>query len=131
MHLNQVDMRENLCPLCSTPLEIREVAPCSDCGHLQEEIDHYFAHQHTYHEVKLFGVFTLILCDYCQADFPSYDFSYFGLPDRANLEKLAAMKLLRKVDDTGISNDFYCPQCQHRQVFLEFVEQCRKINRAI
>jgi hypothetical protein len=122
-------MPKHFCPLCSTLLEIREVAPCADCGHLSEEIDHFLKHQHTYDEVKLFGRFILVLCDFCQADFPSYDPSYFGLPNNANLEKAANMELLNKVEDTSIQKDFYCPHCQHRLVFLEFVDQCRKINQ--
>jgi len=124
------DMPEHLCPLCSTPLEILEVAPCADCGHFPEEINHFFRHQHTYHEMRLFGRFMLVLCDFCQVDFPSYDPSYFGLPNHANLEKFADMELLRKIEDTSIQKDFYCPHCQHRLVFLEFVDQCRKINQA-
>ena len=70
-------MSTDYCPLCHTRLEVRKVAPCVDCGHLEEEIDHALNGQHTYAEMRVFGELNIILCNFCQVDFGSYDPQFF------------------------------------------------------
>lgn len=72
-------MSESYCPICFTSLETREVAPCYDCGHDPEELVHLAERRHTYDELETLGA-RVILCNFCQSDFSSYDPTYFGLP---------------------------------------------------
>ncbi len=117
-------MSISYCPLCHALLEIREVAPCMDCGHLPEEIEHALTGQHTYAEMRIFGDLTLILCNFCQVDFGSYDPGFFGLPQDARIG-FDTMEFVRSVDAVSIGKDKYCPECGRRLAFLEFVDQAR------
>jgi hypothetical protein len=118
-------MSDNYCPLCYTQLEVRDVAPCMDCGHLPQEVEHALAGKHTYAEMRIFDELSLILCDFCQVDFGSYDPTFFGLPKDARIgyEK---MQFLQPVEDTFIRKDKCCPQCAYRLPFLKFVQKARE-----
>jgi hypothetical protein len=109
-------------------VEIRDVAPCADCGHDQQEIDHALSGKHTYDLVRLFGRFTLILCDFCQVDFASYDPTYFGLAKGVDPLEASHLEFLKRIDQIYIGKDKFCPKCQHRQIFLDFVDKCRKLH---
>src|SRR4051812_18768467 len=63
-------MSESYCPICYTPLEKREVAPCYDCGHDPDELRQLAAGEHEYAEVEVLGA-RAVLCDFCQGDFSS------------------------------------------------------------
>ena len=56
-----------------------------DCGHDPQELQHFADCQHTYAENLIFGPLSLVLCNFCQVDFGSYDPTYFGLPPRARI----------------------------------------------
>jgi hypothetical protein len=115
------------CPICYERLETIEVAPCADCGHLAQEIEHALKGKHTYSKVRVFGDLTLVLCDFCQVDFDSYHPEYFGLPPTAKIgyKKLAA---LQEVSDVAISKDKYCANCDRRLAFLEFLSKSRELH---
>jgi hypothetical protein len=120
-------MTEKQCPICYTPLAVTDVAPCIACGNKPQEIEHAIAGKHTYAEMRIFGELTLILCDFCQVDFGSFDPAFFGLSKDARIG-YDKMLYLRTVEKVVIGKDKYCPQCEFRLPFLEFVQQARKLH---
>lgn len=120
-------MSETHCPLCHTALGVSDVAPCMECGSLPEEIEHALAGGHTYAEVRVFGDLSLVLCDFCQVDFGSYDPAYFGLPRGARFG-YGKMQFVREVEDVRIGKDKVCPRCHHRLPFLRFVLRARELH---
>ena len=77
--------------------------------------------------MRIFGELTLVLCDFCQVDFGSFNPEFFGLPKdtRIGYEK---MQFLRDVEGARISKDKVCPNCKYRLPFLKFVQQARELN---
>ena len=63
-------------------------------------------------------VYGLVLCDFCHADFSSYDPTYFGLPAKTSIG-LGFTTPLRDVTPAEHTFDKVCSQCQHRLAFLE------------
>lgn len=122
-------MSETHCPLCYTALEVTDVAPCMECGHLSEEIEHALTGKHTYAEVRIFGDLTLTLRDFCQVDFGSFNPEVFGLPGGARIgyEK---MQFVRDVEGAGVCKDKVCPRCLHRLPFLRFVQKARELHES-
>jgi hypothetical protein len=120
-------MSDSQCPICYAPLEVTDVAPCMECGNIPQEIEHALAGKHSYAEMRIFGDLTLVLCDFCQVDFGSYDPTFFGLPRGARIgyEK---MQFLRAVGEVFIAKDKYCPQCRYRLPFLKFVQKARELH---
>lgn len=116
-------MNPSHCPLCFTPLDTVDVAPCCDCGHLPEELEHFSQGLHTYAEVEVFEGLSLILCNFCQVDFGSYDLAYFGENARTSPHYL---KGLVRLDGLSIAKDKFCPNCNRRLAFLEFVAKARE-----
>ena len=48
-------MQNEHCPLCFGGLEVREVAPCEECGGDPQEIDHFRQGKHTYQRFETIG----------------------------------------------------------------------------
>jgi hypothetical protein len=119
-------MSETHCPLCYTALEVADVAPCMGCGNLPEEIEHALSGRHTYAEMRIFGDLTLLLCDFCQVVFGSFNPEVFGLPEDARIgyEK---MQFLRDVEEVHVGKDKVCPSCKSRLPFLKFVQRAREL----
>ena len=117
-------MSESHCPLCYGSLETRVVAPCYDCGHDPRELQDLAEGQHDYDEVEVCGV-RAVLCDFCQADFPSYDPAYFG--GRYGVPIGRDMQVIRTLREPSPGVDKYCPTCQRRLAFLRFVQQARAV----
>jgi ribosomal protein L37AE/L43A len=115
-------MAESNCPVCYTALEAREVAPCWDCGADPRELDHLRSGQHTYDEVEMLGA-PIVLCNFCQVDFTSYDPTYFGRPLGRSLG--LPTNLIRPVRKPRVEHDKVCPQCKRRLAFLRYVIQVR------
>jgi hypothetical protein len=111
-----------LCPICKGSLEMRKVAPCYDCGHFPEELVELERGQYEYHVFKLFGQ-EFVLCDFCDADFDSYDYDYLGVPEE--FENNFPLELIAKVEDPHSEEDGYCTKCKHRQAFLVFLKNLR------
>ena len=80
-----LSMSAEQCPICFSRLEAREVAPCMDCGHDLQELQHFAEARHTYAEYRIFESLSLVLCSFCRIDFGSYDPTYFGLPASARI----------------------------------------------
>ena len=114
------------CPLCYTPLEVRDVAPCCDCGAFPDELDHCRAGKHTYAEYEVFPGVRAVFCNFCDVDFGSYDQTFFGLP-RGKRVDYGCMQFVRKVAPV-IGKDKYCPECRRRLAFLRFVVEAREVN---
>lgn len=119
-------MSENFCPICYTKLTVKEVSPCEECGHLEEELNHYKSHR--YAEMRIFGELSLILCDFCQVDFGSYNPEFFGLPHQKSIG-LHTMQFIRSIENVSIRKDKCCPECHHRLPFLRFVCQARELHQ--
>ena len=100
-----------------------------DCGHDPKELDDFREGRHTYAEYRIFGDLSLVLCDFCHADFSSYDPTYFGLPPKTSIG-LGFTTPLRDVIPPEHTYDKVCPQCQHRLAFLEFASAARSFHEA-
>jgi|SRR5688572_13967083 len=121
-------MTESHCPICYGELEVRDVAPCFDCGYDPKELQHLDAKRHTYSEFLAFGV-PIVLCDFCQVDFSSYDPVYFNKPKGTKLG-LGQFTFVRELRDPRPTKDKFCTLCNHRLVFLRFVAEVRGLTGA-
>ena len=121
-------MKVTHCPICYEPLAVLEVGPCMECGSNPREIEDVRAGKHTYAEYRIFGKLSLVLCNICQADFSSYDPTYFGLPHgrRVGLEN-RRWEFVRDVQPV-ITKDKCCVKCGYRLPFLEFIVRARELN---
>ena len=101
-----------------------------DCGHDPTEVEHTRAGKHTYAEYRVFGDLTLVLCNFCEVDFTSYDPTYFGL---SRLTRIGlgerGWQFIRDVPPT-VAKDKCCAACGHRLPFLEFVLYARELHNA-
>jgi hypothetical protein len=116
-------MSDSHCPICYAELEVRDVAPCFDCGAVPEELDHLAKGQHTYIEVLAFGV-PIVLCNFCLVDFSSYDPAYVNRPPRTKLG-LGEFVEVRAITDPSPGKDKFCPVCRRRLAFLRFLAKIR------
>lgn len=89
-------MKNTNCPLCYTELIVKDATPCMECGGDDFELDHYT--EHHYKEYELYFGQRLILCDFCDVDFSSYDPTYFGFP-RGRRIGLQDWNFVREIKD--------------------------------
>lgn len=115
------------CPICYHELEVRECAPCDDCGCYPQETDHFKAGIHTYKIYEVYRGLRLTLCNFCEVDFGSYKSEYLGLPNgkRIGFEDFSYVKDL---ENPQITKDKYCPECEKRLRFLQFLDAVRTMN---
>lgn len=99
-----------------------------DCGHDPIELGHHAEGRHTYAEYRVFGSLSLILCNFCQVDFGSYDSNYFGLPASARIG-FEYMAFVHDYDPPPQTFDKVCPECHRRLSFLEFVVAAREFHQ--
>ena len=118
-------MNETNCPICYTELITRKVTPCEECGGDESELDHY--KEHSYNEYELYFGQRLVLCNFCDVDFSSYDPTYFGFSKDRRLG-LEDFNFVREESDKRLRKDKYCPECHYRLSFLRFVAKCRLEN---
>ena len=116
-------MSESHCPICHSELEVRDVAPCFDCGAVPEELDRLAQGKHTYTEVLAFAV-PLVVCDFCLVDFSSYDPAFFNRPPRTKLG-LGEFVEVRAIPNPSRAKDTFCPGCRRRLAFLRFLAKVR------
>ena len=121
-------MAESYCRVCYSELEVRDVAPCFDCGDDPRELEELANGTHTYAEVLAFGV-PIVLCDFCDADFSSYDPAYFNRASGTTLG-LREFVFIRQVADPAPAKDKYCPTCHRRLAFLRFLAAVRATGSA-
>ncbi|MCP4258984.1 MAG: hypothetical protein GY774_15985 [Planctomycetes bacterium] len=119
------------CPKCFEPLEVRNVAPCDDCGWDPEELNHFKEGKHTYNEFDVYGA-KLILCDFCEVDFSSYDPTYWGFPkhNRVGYGSSGFIKV-REVakEQLTIKKSLFCHNCKSRLSMIEAVLQVNENNK--
>ncbi len=120
-------MAEPSCPICYAPLEVRDVAPCYDCGWVPAELKHLAQGIHTYDEVQVFGE-TIVLCNFCQVDFWNYKPFYFNR-DR-DVQPGKDMLYRHTVPNPQPAKDKYCPECGHRLAFLRFLASVRAAGKS-
>jgi hypothetical protein len=96
-----------------------------DCGHDPKELDEARAGEHTYAEYRIFGDLALVLCDFCQVDFGSYDPTIFGLPLGKSVGMQRGWQFVRDVP-ASIEKGKCCPECNRRLPFLEFMVAARE-----
>ena len=120
-------MAESHCPICYSELEARDVAPCWDCGHAPRELDDLREGRHSYDEFLVLGE-PIVLCDFCRADWTSYDPAYFGQPAGRRLQP--PTDLIRHVGDPRVERDKVCPSCHRRLAFLRYVAHVRRLAAA-
>jgi hypothetical protein len=112
------------CPLCSADMEVRNVAPCEECGGDPESLDRFGAKNQTYHLVRVLGGRELVLCTGCMLDFGSLDPNFLGVPAGAHYG-FENMEIVREINAAAIRADNYCPECEYRLKFLRFVKDVR------
>lgn len=120
-------MSESNCPICYAALDVRDVAPCWDCGADPAELSHLAEGRHKYAEFLIFDS-PIVLCDFCQVDFGSYAAEYFGQSYRVRLGK--GLTFVRDVADPQPSKDKYCANCGKRLAFLRFLACVRERGAA-
>lgn len=86
-------------------------------------MEHFLSGKHTFSEVLAFSV-PIVLCDFCQADFGSYDPEYFNRPRGTKLG-LEEFTFVRDVINAAPAKDKFCPTCRRRLAFLRFLAQVR------
>jgi hypothetical protein len=114
---------ETRCPICFGVLESREVAPCYECGHDPNELDHLAGGRHTFCEMRAFGV-DIVLCDFCRVDFSSYDPTCFSRVRGTRPER--ELVFVRDVLNPQQTRDKFCPGCGKRLAFLRFLARVRE-----
>jgi hypothetical protein len=120
--------KEEQCPVCFGELEIRECAPCDDCGwNVATEIEDFKQKIHTYTTYDIYQGLRLTLCDFCAVDFGSYKSEYFGFKNEKRIG-LGDFNLIRQVEHPEVVKDKFCPECSARLKFLKFVAEIRSIN---
>jgi hypothetical protein len=98
-----------------------------ECGSDPREIDEARAGEHTYAEYRIFGDLSLVLCNFCQCDFSSYDPTFFGLPRGRRVGMEGGWQFIRDVEPV-ITKDKCCPKCGYRLPFLEFIAHARELH---
>jgi hypothetical protein len=116
------------CPICYTQLEVRECAPCFDCGwDVPAEIEDMQQKKHMYATFEVYAGLRLNLCSFCMVDFGSYRPEYFGFKDNSAIgyEKFVFVK---DIHSPQVELDKFCPTCFKRLKFLKFLAAVRQIN---
>ncbi len=116
------------CPICYSALEVRECAPCHDCGwNVPTELEHLRTGMHTYATHEVHKGLRLTLCNFCLVDFGSYHPGYFGFKhgERLYLNEFHFVKTLQHSQPEW---DKFCPACSSRLKFLKFLKAIRDLN---
>ena len=120
-------MKNSQCPLCYTILELIDCAPCDDCGNQAEEINHFNEGIHTYKIFNVYKGLKLQLCNFCQVDFGSYKSEYLGFKNKETLF-INDFEFISDVKNPEITKDKYCPSCNKRLKFLNFIKKIRNLT---
>lgn len=118
-------MQETACPICCGPLEVREVAPCAECGAVPDELEHLRQNKHTYAVYELYDEIRVTLCLICALEIGSIRGDFFGLTGNSRLD-YTHLRLVRQIENPSAGRDKYCPACGSRLAYLRFVDAVRK-----
>jgi hypothetical protein len=119
--------KKSYCPVCYGAFEVIDVAPCDECGSLEEEIRHFLNGEHSYAEFAVYGT-ELVLCDFCDVDFSSYHPEFWGFARGKTLGYGSdGFRKLRELprEQLSIAKGKYCPTCKARSTFLEALVEVR------
>lgn len=113
-------MGRSQCPICYSPLEVRDVTPCFICGGWPEIVAR-FDPAIGFTEARLPSGQSLVLCRGCRLE----DFMVPGgwgyrlVPD----EKLPvnALRWVRDVEEPRLGCDKFCTTCNLRLAFAEVI----------
>lgn len=119
-------MKNEQCPICFSDLELKDCAPCDDCGHLEEEIKHFKQGIHQYNIYNIYKGLRLQLCDFCEVDFGSYKSEYLGFNNNKRIG-YGSFEFVFSVENPSIEKDKYCPECGRRLKFLKFLRELREM----
>lgn len=118
------------CPICNDVLEVRKLAPCDDCGWDPKEIEDFENDIHTYAEFEVYGS-KLILCNFCDVDFSSYDPTVWGLPLKSNIgygsEGFRKLKEIPR-SELFIEKGYFCPSCKAKLAMLKAMYKAKNVN---
>jgi hypothetical protein len=117
------------CPICYSELEVRDCAPCDDCGWKPQEIEDLNDKIHTYATYDIYKGLRLTLCDFCRVDFGSYKSEYLGFKNGRRLD-LTDFNFVSQIEHPQVTMDKFCPDCSARLRFLNFLLQIRLINKS-
>jgi hypothetical protein len=113
-------MGQSQCPVCWSPLEVRDVTPCFVCGGWPESVAR-FDPAATFTEFRLPGGQPLALCRGCELE-------EFMVPGGwgyrlASGEKLPvnALQRVRSLRSSQVERDKFCLACNLRLAFLNVV----------
>ena len=113
-------MSQLQCPVCYTPLEVRNVAPCFICGGWPESVAR-FDEDATLTEFRLPGGQLIVVCRSCELEefMVPGGWGYRLAPD----EKLPvnALQRVRTLPTPQLGRDKFCPSCNLRLAFLNVV----------
>jgi len=88
------------------------------------------ATSHLLEPYKVFDVYRgirLTLCHLCAIDFGSYQSAYFGFPDNRRIG-YGHFNFVKEISRPQIVKDKYCPECDKRLNFLNFLIEIRQMN---
>jgi hypothetical protein len=113
-------MRNSQCPICFTPLEVRDTTPCYCCGAWPESISRLNSSM-PFTEYRLPAGAPIVLCGTCVLE----EFMALGgwgfqiIPDK----NYPADRLtpVRVIANPGIGQDKFCPTCNQRLALLKII----------
>jgi hypothetical protein len=116
------------CPICFSELEVRDCAPCDDCGwNVPIEIEHLNEKIHIYATYEIYQRLRLTLCNFCAVDFGSHKVEYFGFKNGKRIG-FDDFNFVRQIEHPEVSKGKFCPECSARLKFLIFVAEIRRTN---
>jgi hypothetical protein len=108
------------CPVCYSPLDVRDVTPCFVCGGSPESVVR-FEPAAEFTEFRLPGGQSLVLCRGCELEefMVPGGWGYRLAPE----EKLPAnaLRRVRAMVGPQLGRDKFCPTCNLRLAFAEVV----------
>ena len=117
-------MGQSQCPVCYSPLEVRDVTPCFVCGGWPESVAR-FDPAAAFTEFRLPGGRPLVLCRGCELEefMVPGGWGYRLVPG----EKLPVngLQRVRAVEPPQLGHDKFCPACNLRLAFAEVVAEQR------
>jgi hypothetical protein len=116
-------MGQSQCPICFTPLEVRDVTPCFICGGQPEMVER-FSPDADFREWRMPGAQLIVLCHGCELEefmVPGGWGYRLGLP--AYALPVNALQSVRHLEQPSLGRDKFCPNCKLRLAFLEVVSE--------
>ncbi len=108
------------CPICYSPLEIRDVSPCFVCGGWPEIVTQ-FDSTAEYREFRLPDGKPITLCRPCILEEFMVDGGYgYQLFPKESLP-IDALQLIRIVPDPKLIHDKFCTSCNRRLALIEIL----------